>query len=153
MPNPWKGGRKEAQKRYKDKNPERRRAQNRASYYRYLEKNQEKRRIYYLKNKEKIHAYNAVWQRGFWKRITEEMVKEYGGKCVCCGELEPMFLNLDHIYNDGKKCREVAGNGRQELLNLRKAGWPKERHQLLCCNCNHGKMRNKGICPHKKKSQ
>ena len=153
MANAWKGGLKEAQKRYREKNKEKRNQYNRKWYQKNKDRMRKMQKEYLLKNKEKVYAYNAKWQRGFWSKIREEMIKAYGGKCVCCGESEPIFLDLDHIYNDGKKCREIAKNGRQEMLNLRKAKWPKKRHQLLCSNCNQGKRRNGGICPHKKKDQ
>lgn len=141
-----------AQKRYREKNREKRNAQKREYYKLNRESIRESQREYRINNMDKILAYNAVWQRKFWSNIRTEMLLAYGGECACCGEKEQIFLELDHIFNDGKKCREEAQNGRQEVLNLRKLGWPKERHQLLCSNCNHGKNRNKGICPHKTKN-
>lgn len=82
--------------------------------------------------------------------LRAECVQAYGGKCVCCGEAEYDFLELDHIFNDGAAERRKHKNGRQEMLALKRQGWPKGRHQLLCANCNRGKQRNGGVCSHLK---
>lgn len=73
----------------------------------------------------------------------------YGGyKCSCCGEIEPMFLTLDHINNDGNKQREKHGKTPERLYRwLKKNSYP-DGFQVLCMNCNLGKHRNGGVCPH-----
>jgi len=154
VPRPWKwkGGRDAAQKRYRENNREKRNAQKREYYYANRDLERARQKKYIEANKEKVYSYNAKWQREFWAKIRMDMISAYGGQCSCCGEKEEIFLDLDHINNDGKKRRKEAGNGRQEILNLRDQSWPKDNHQLLCCNCNQGKARNKGICPHKKKN-
>jgi hypothetical protein len=154
VPRPWlyKGGRKVAQDRYRKK---------------YAEEIKQKKREEYQKNKEKYKEQSAKWRRKNpekWKclmrisnrrqrqKLRVEMVKAYGGKCKCCGETEVLFLELDHIHNDGHKDRKVNGAGVKLLCRLKKAGWPKNNYQILCSNCNHGKTRNGGICPHKTKN-
>ena len=79
----------------------------------------------------------------------------YGGyKCACCGEMEPKFLTLDHVFNNGAEHRRslgyTKGNGRGGNLVtwLKKHRYPAG-FQVLCMNCNFGKHTNKGICPHK----
>jgi len=38
------------------------------------------------------------------------VIETYGGRCVCCGESEPLFLSIDHINEDGAKHRaEIMG--------------------------------------------
>lgn len=83
-------------------------------------------------------------------RLRAEMVKAYGGKCMCCGESEPKFLQLDHIHNDGHVDRKRHKTSTKLFASLRRLGWPQDRHQLLCANCNFGKLMNGGKCPHKK---
>lgn len=81
-----------------------------------------------------------------------KVIEEYGGKCKCCGEDEPKFLAIDHIYNDGKAHRlELKeNNGGMALYRwLRNNGFPKEKYQLLCHNCNLAKQFWKK-CPHQK---
>lgn len=84
--------------------------------------------------------------------IKKSIMKEYGGKCVCCGENNIKFLSIDHIRNDGNKHRKQIGSygrsGTGMYLWLKKHGFPKDNFQLLCFNCNLGKAHNGGICPH-----
>lgn len=84
--------------------------------------------------------------------ITTECYMHYGGaRCVCCGEDERMFLSLDHINNDGHIDRKNGLHGGARMYQkLKDMGWP-EGYQVLCMNCNTGKYRNGGICPHKSK--
>ena len=72
------------------------------------------------------------------------MVAALGGKCRCCGETEPVFLTLDHVQNDGHKDRKLA----RHLLMARveAEGFPPDRYQILCWNCNAAKAM--GGCPH-----
>jgi hypothetical protein len=67
--------------------------------------------------------------------------------CACCGESVLEFLSIDHINNDGALHRRQLGN-----KNLYR--WLAENHypagfQVLCYNCNRGKIYN-GVCPHKR---
>lgn len=97
----------------------------------------------------RILAANRVWCAAYRSRIRAEMIEAYGGACVCCGESMPQFLQLDHIYNDGAAERKVERAVAHPFwARLKKRGWPKDRYQLLCANCNFGKMINKGMCPH-----
>lgn len=79
-------------------------------------------------------------------RLRQEVLTAYGEKCQCCGENIPEFLAIDHINNDGNKHRRQV---RSLYIWLKQNGFPKDNFQLLCHNCNIGKYRNNGICPHK----
>ena len=89
-----------------------------------------------------------------YEKLRNELIEYYSeGKncCACCGEKEPMFLSLDHINNDGYTHRQETNSyGSQFYKKMKAEGFPRIL-QVLCMNCNHGKMRNKGICPHKGK--
>lgn len=106
---------------------------------------------YQQANRPKLYAYNARWSRNRNALLRAEMLAAYGGRCVCCGEDEPIFLDLDHIENDGAAHRREVGNNTQVMVALKRAGWPRDRFQILCCNCNQGKARNGGICPHQQR--
>ncbi len=74
-------------------------------------------------------------------------------RCACCGEKDLRFLTLDHVNNDGAAHRKSIGNGRSagngiyRYLKIR--GFPNNPPlQVLCFNCNMGRQRNGGICPH-----
>lgn len=83
------------------------------------------------------------------KRDKDEVFENYGGYvCACCGETEPLFLEIDHINNDGAEDRERMGLGSDFYSRVRRLGFPSGL-QVLCTNCNRGKARNGGVCPHK----
>ena len=87
--------------------------------------------------------------------LRKEIFEVLGNKCSCCNEAEPLFLSIDHINNDGylERKRNSKGNvnlgviGRLQLI--KDQGIPRDKYQILCMNCNTGKHRNNGICPHK----
>jgi hypothetical protein len=81
----------------------------------------------------------------------------YGGnppKCACCGESIFQFLTLDHANNDGSSHREALTGYRRAATQsffraLIKKGFPNNPPLIvLCYNCNLGRERNGGICPH-----
>lgn len=121
-----------------------------------------KANIWYHKNKERLNREKREWGKrnrnivNRWKKISDvnlrkQIIEGYGGKCACCGETEFHFLDIDHIDNDGRADREHFNDFRAFYRWLRNNGFPKDKYQLLCSNCNQGKRRNGGICPHKVK--
>lgn len=94
------------------------------------------------------HAANSL---AHYYRLQYAAIMAYGGYvCSCCGETEPMFLSLDHVNNDGKQHRAKLGTlgGAKFYKGLRDRGYP-EGFTVLCMNCNQGRHRNGGVCPHK----
>lgn len=79
-------------------------------------------------------------------KIRIEAIQAYGGKCACCGEARFEFLAIDHKYNDGAEHRRQIRGDLYAWLKVR--GWPRDRFQLLCHNCNMSKAFY-GYCPHK----
>lgn len=91
----------------------------------------------------------AEKQRRLTMRSKALVYEHYGSICNCCGESEPKFLSIDHVNNDGYKERKSRGGSSQMLYrNIIKQNFP-DTYQILCMNCNTGKSRNNGICPHK----
>lgn len=86
--------------------------------------------------------------RRFHIQAKKDVIAGYGGKCECCGETEFYFLTIDHKFNDGS-IDPISKNPSKFYSNLRKLGYTKDRYRLLCWNCNIGRDRNGGICPHK----
>jgi hypothetical protein len=87
---------------------------------------------------------NAKYDR---TRLKMAMFESLGFSCACCGESNPLFLSLDHINNDGCQYREKYNEQQIYRLAIRE-GWPKEKYQVLCMNCNFAKGHH-GECPHK----
>lgn len=106
----------------------------------------------------KCRACMVIWRRAHsveygaflrtWRaRLKAEVLAAYGGLCACCGEPEPAFLTVDHIYQDGKEHRKTVPAGKFYTW-LKANGFPKDRFRLLCFNCNCARRFFKGVCPH-----
>lgn len=94
------------------------------------------------------HVCKACYGKQTRAKIKLEVLNAYGNKCICCGEIHPCFLELDHVNNDGaKQKRELNLNEQQVYYLAKKEGYPKDKYQLLCANCNKAKEYY-GICPH-----
>lgn len=91
---------------------------------------------YVKSNRAKFSLYGAR-QRDALKL---EMIAEYGGRCCHCREDDPVVLSLDHINDDAyvetELYGEAARGGHKQYQRLKQLGWPKDRFQLLCFNCN-----------------
>jgi hypothetical protein len=80
-------------------------------------------------------------------RLRKEVFSMYGGCCVCCGEDNIGFLNIDHKNNDGAKRRkEGEWKGVALYRQIKRNGFPEDM-QILCFNCNIAKH-TYGKCPH-----
>jgi hypothetical protein len=123
-----------------------------------------RRHLYYLKHRKRIIEQNKIWHKKYYQKFPEksressrksrlkirkEVLCHYGGnppKCSCCGESIEAFLTIDHLKGNGaEERRKVKGDF---YFWLKKQGFPKGFHRVLCFNCNLGRERNNGICPH-----
>lgn len=122
-------------------NPEEKKAYHRA----YYKANKEKWRANYQEKREELNAYG----RSYRNRMRRKAISSYGNKCACCGETEYLFLELDHINGGGRKHRLKIGDSSYSIVRWAgRNNYPKDIIQILCSNCNMGKARNGGICPH-----
>lgn len=87
--------------------------------------------------------------------IKDAVFMAYGGYvCACCGETEKLFLQIDHINNDGGQFRKrLRTNAKHTASGSLTYKWLFDHNfppgvQVLCSNCNHGKRMNGGVCPH-----
>jgi 5-methylcytosine-specific restriction endonuclease McrA len=98
---------------------------------------------YFKKNRPKFAHYAAE----FRDKLKAEMVQAYGGKCQHCGVDDPIVLCLDHVNDDAHVEKEEFGvgarGGHKQYSRLKAEGWPQERFQLLCYNCNAVKEHNR----------
>lgn len=135
-------------KAFRERNKERINAADRDRYAADLEGSRRRAKAYREANYDRVLEYNRRWSVAYRAKLRAEMIAEYGGACACCGEKEPLFLQLDHRENDGHLDRLLHRTSTKLIAFLKRNGWPKDRHQLLCANCNFGKLLNGGICPH-----
>lgn len=80
-------------------------------------------------------------------RLRSQVIRKYGAVCSCCGERQFLFLTLDHVRNDGWAERRVYSPG-ELLRRVLREPIDRTRYAVLCFNCNYGKARNRGVCPH-----
>lgn len=113
---------------------------------------------YYVENVVELSAYHKDKHernkktrnensKRYYRKLQDTVFNRYGNKCACCGESEKTFLSIDHKNNDGAHHRKKIGIGHILFRWIIDNDFP-DTLQLLCCNCNIGKYRNGGICPH-----
>ncbi|KKL17842.1 hypothetical protein LCGC14_2481470 [marine sediment metagenome] len=77
------------------------------------------------------------------RAIRCEVINTYGGKCVCCDEIEHRFLTIDHVNGDGKNERNIRKSlNRKIVLGLIDI----KRYQLSCANCVDHKSEETWFC-------
>lgn len=81
-------------------------------------------------------------------KLRKKALNGLGGVCSCCGETEFLFLQIDHINNDGHIDRKNGINSQQLARKVIRENYPSDKYQILCANCNIGKHLNGGTCPH-----
>lgn len=132
-------------------------------HIKYYQKNKmdliKKHKIYKLENREDIlkkdkiyrlnhHGDGARRMREYRERLRNKLLEIYGDCCDCCGEKEKLFLSIDHINGGGTKHKAKYSNPNKMYKAIIKES-DKTKYRILCMNCNHGRQRNGGICPHK----
>jgi len=82
-------------------------------------------------------------------KIINKVLDHYGRICSCCGETNILFLTMDHLDGNGQNHRINSDIYRTLYTEFQKTGNWNTRISVVCYNCNCGKWRNGGICPHK----
>ena len=111
-------------------------------------KKSERQRRYRMLHPEAL----AIHERRRRYRRRMEFIAAYGGRCSCCGEAEPGFLTVEHLYGDGGVHRRTlrggkGGNTREVCQDLKRRGWPKDGYTVMCWNCNMARRFGRQ-CPH-----
>lgn len=83
------------------------------------------------------------WQQKRKRKIMDHYGKD--GGCVCCGEKNLFFLELDHI--DGGGTKHIKETNFHLYTWVTRNNYPPG-FQTMCSNCNHAKHANEGVCPH-----
>ena len=109
---------------------------------------QEYQRKWYERNKS-MHIARTL-SRYTAQRV--HLLALLGSECACCGEAETLFLDIDHINGVSEEEKRLGGK-------KKRYSWAKlfkyvpmhlDEFQILCSNCNQGKRRNGGVCPHQR---
>ena len=81
-------------------------------------------------------------------RQRQRAIEALGGRCVCCGESTPEFLELDHVDpRGGRFDRKNLGISQAELQ--RRVSMGARNVELRCSNCHRVKSRGQ-VCPHQR---
>jgi len=153
--------RRQARERYHN-NPEPTLAYQKEYYKKNRKRIIKRVRAYEKKNRRKVSMRHNKAAQKKRKELKEEVYTHYSrGKprCVCCGISGIEFLNTDHIkgrknMERDKKLRKLGYS--QKLKGDHLIVWLKNNNfprgfQILCWNCNYGKL-IEGKCPHKIKN-
>ena len=93
-------------------------------------------------------ANHQILNRTHQRMRRLQILRRMGGRCVCCCEDRLEFLHVDHVKGDGAEHRTNLKKMHRTLwTDLEESGYPKDRFQLLCANCNLAKRKNL-YCPH-----
>jgi hypothetical protein len=117
------------------------------------EKVKEAKKIAYarwLKTPEGAARYRRI-KYASQQRLRAIVLQGYGARCACCGEDHPSFLNIDHIQRNGAEERKRFGQ-HSFLKYLRDNQFPSG-YRILCWNCNLGREKHGGVCPHELERQ
>lgn len=79
-----------------------------------------------------------------YNRLRKQALAGYGTACACCGETDPVVLDVDHVAPNWVGGRPPSEVGQAVFLRVIRMGFPAE-FQVLCRNCNWSK-RLHGIC-------
>jgi hypothetical protein len=129
-----KQSQQQAQKRYREQHPERRRETEYNNYWNHRERHLTNAKASGARGRAKLRAL---------------IFEHYGRQCACCGENIEQFLTVDHIDGKGAEHRRSIGGhatGTTFYRWLKKQSYP-EGFQILCWNCNLAKSQY-GSCPH-----
>ena len=86
--------------------------------------------------------------------LRDMVYNELGNACACCGETEKAFLCVDHVKGDGAEHRKSVTPGITLYRTIRNEGFPRDKYQLLCRNCNWSKGPGpEGKCVHQIKAE
>lgn len=135
---------------WRQNNPEKIKASQAAWQARNPGRATERAREWYAINRESVRTH----ERKRYHKIKEAVYEAYGNQCNCCGETVRAFLSIDHVNNDGNERRRKLkygvgreGGGLKVYQTIIDEKFPAT-YQILCMNCNFGKARNNGVCPH-----
>ena len=100
---------------------------------------------YRAKHKALLSNKQSIYMRKKRKILVELMGKrsrEGKPACKCCGEDNLIYLQVDHVNNDGYE--DKNGNTWRNKTTVNQYLENPKKYQLLCANCNYAKHKNGG---------
>ena len=79
---------------------------------------------------------------GYERENKNKIYDRLGRQCVCCGERDQMYLQIDHVFNDGAQHRKEYHESAKTISShqlLKYLDKNPDGLQVLCCNCNFAK--------------
>lgn len=140
---------------YKRLHPEKVRESSRKANRKFYRKNKQSiaERSKARNSEPRVKAMNARNTKKARDLLKIEMIESLGGMCACCGITEHRFLSMEHKLGGGNQHRrDCGGSSTAVLIDAKKMGWPGDKFEVLCFNCNLAKHKC-GICPHKRKNE
>jgi hypothetical protein len=104
-------------------------------------------RAYHRRNRKWLCQKAVLYRRQRKLLVLKHYSKGKKPRCRCCKVTTLAFLTLDHIKGRGNKDREKFGEGATFYQALIRRRFPKG-FQVLCGNCQMGKLIHHGFCPH-----
>ncbi len=138
--------RKEAQRKYRERNREKLNEWDRE--YRKSPKGVEKQKRRYAALKSDSERWKAKLEmdranaRKYRDRKRAEIISMLGGRCVVCGFSDFRALQIDHVNGGGSQERKAVSSMSSYYDNVLKSGGIG--YQLLCANCNQIKRYESG---------
>lgn len=93
----------------------------------------------------KDRKYNREYIQKAYTEKRKVFLNMYGGRCVCCGEINPEFLTIEHRQGQRGKKRQSSYTAYTHAVKE----YRPDIYEILCMNCNHSKGRY-GYCPHRR---
>lgn len=95
-----------------------------------------------------LYSPRSKWTRAWHRRLKQQVVDGYGGRCACCKETCLEFLTIDHVHGNGNQHRKtVKALGKHLYQVLIAEGFPNYA-RVLCFNCNLSARNHDGVCVH-----
>jgi hypothetical protein len=82
------------------------------------------------------------------RRLRDEVIAAYGGKCSCCGDDNRLHLQLHHVEGGGNKHLRAEGST-AHFRDAKRRGYPKD-YEVRCANCNNSTHFGGGLCVHER---
>ncbi len=116
----------------------------------YINPTKKKQRHQRWRDKNRDHLVEAGRLRYKDKRTA--CIAMLGGKCACCGDIESVFLCIDHRNGDGNVHRRTVGQSQivgwlfkqVKVVGIKAI---RNNYRVLCWNCNSA-FHILGYCPH-----